>query len=292
MHARRFGSGRTDRAPYHRPRGQPSRSAAGGDRSTRVLLAVAITVTAWASAFVAIRGVRDSFEPARWRSAACWSAASRSAAAARARTWVRPPAGVGHWSCSAASRWFAVYNVALNAAEHRVDAGTAAMLVNVGPILIALLAGLLLGEGFPRWLLLGAAVAFAGAAADRARRPPTRRARDLVGVALCLAAALAWAIGVLAQKPALRRLPACRSPGWRAPSAISSACPSRGQLVRETSHATGGSVRRGPLPRARAHRHRVLHLGLRALAHVGRAPRRGHLPRPADHDRDRVAHAG
>src|SRR3712207_9560780 len=40
--------------------------------------------------------------------------------------------------------WFGLYNVALNEAERRVDAGTAAMLVNVGPILIALLAGVVL----------------------------------------------------------------------------------------------------------------------------------------------------
>ena len=58
--------------------------------------------------------------------------------------------------------WFGIYNVALNEAERRVDAGTAAMLVNVGPILIALLAGWLLKEGFPRTLLRGMAVAFAG----------------------------------------------------------------------------------------------------------------------------------
>ena len=44
---------------------------------------------------------------------------------------------------------FGAYNVALNEAERRIDAGTAAMLVNVGPILIAVLAGLLLREGFP-----------------------------------------------------------------------------------------------------------------------------------------------
>src|SRR5204862_1527953 len=44
--------------------------------------------------------------------------------------------------------WFGFYNVALNAGERRVDAGTAAMLVNVAPVLIALLAGVLLGEGF------------------------------------------------------------------------------------------------------------------------------------------------
>ena len=33
--------------------------------------------------------------------------------------------------------WFGIYNVALSEAERRVDAGTAAMLVNIGPILIA-----------------------------------------------------------------------------------------------------------------------------------------------------------
>jgi len=35
-----------------------------------------------------------------------------------------------------------VYSVTLNAAERRVDAGTAAMVVNTGPILIAVLAGI------------------------------------------------------------------------------------------------------------------------------------------------------
>ena len=61
------------------------------------------------------------------------------------------------------------------------------MLVNIGPILIAVFAGLLLGEGFPRWLVVGIAVAFAGvlligiatrSAADRpARRRPLRGRR-------------------------------------------------------------------------------------------------------------------
>ncbi|MHA6792420.1 hypothetical protein ACVGVM_02705 [Pseudonocardia bannensis] len=49
---------------------------------------------------------------------------------------------------------FAVYNVALNAAEQRVDAGTTAMLVNIGPVPFALFAGLLLGGGFPRRLVI------------------------------------------------------------------------------------------------------------------------------------------
>ena len=90
--------------------------------------------------------------------------------------------------------WFGVYNVALNAAEQRIDAGTAAMLVNVGPILIALFAGLLLGEGFPRWLVIGALIAFTGAVlVGVATRTD---ASDLVGILLCLVAAVTYAIGV------------------------------------------------------------------------------------------------
>ena len=60
------------------------------------------------------------------------------------------------------------------------------MLVNIGPILIAVFAGLLLGEGFPRWLVIGITVAFAGVVliglATRSAEPtssacPVRRRR-------------------------------------------------------------------------------------------------------------------
>ena len=57
--------------------------------------------------------------------------------------------------------WFALYSVVLNSAERRVDAGTAAMLVNLGPIFIALLAGVVLREGLPARALVGCAIAFA-----------------------------------------------------------------------------------------------------------------------------------
>ena len=70
--------------------------------------------------------------------------------------------------------WFAVYNIALNAGEQRVDAGTAALVISVGPVLIAVAAGLLLGEGFPRWLVVGAGVALVGTLPDRHRDRPRR----------------------------------------------------------------------------------------------------------------------
>ena len=58
--------------------------------------------------------------------------------------------------------WFGVYNVALNQGEHHVDAGTSVMLIQISPVLIALLATLFLGERFTLWLGIGLALAFAG----------------------------------------------------------------------------------------------------------------------------------
>ena len=60
--------------------------------------------------------------------------------------------------------WFGIYNVALNAGEQHVDAGTAVMLIQVSPLLIALLAATFLGERFTAYLGLGLALAFAGVA--------------------------------------------------------------------------------------------------------------------------------
>jgi drug/metabolite transporter (DMT)-like permease len=97
--------------------------------------------------------------------------------------------------------------LSLNAAERRVDAGTAAMLINIGPVLVALLAGTLLKEGFPRRLLVGSAIAFSGAMVIGAATSRHGFAPSW-GAVLCIFAALFYAAGVLAQKPLLARLPA------------------------------------------------------------------------------------
>jgi drug/metabolite transporter (DMT)-like permease len=171
------------------------------------VLAVVVTVLAWASAFVVIRAVGAHYAPGPLALGRLLvGTLALGASVLVSRRWVAPSRG--EWTLIAVSgvAWFAAYNVALGAAEQRVDAGTTAMLVNVGPILIALFAGLLLGEGFPRWLVIGALVAFAGAVLVGAAT--ARGASDVWGAVLCLVAAVTYAIGVLAQKPAVRRLPA------------------------------------------------------------------------------------
>jgi drug/metabolite transporter (DMT)-like permease len=211
-------------------------------RPTRVLAAVAITVAAWASAFVAIRSVRDSFDPgALALGRLLIGTVALGALLLARRSWVRPSRREWVLIVLCGVAWFAIYNVALNAAERRVDAGTAAMLVNVGPILIALLAGLLIGEGFPRWLLVGAGVAFAGALLIGLATADATSS-DVLGVALCLGAALVWAIGVLAQKPVLRRLPALQVT-WMGCTVGALAClPFSSQLVRQLPDASGGDI--------------------------------------------------
>jgi drug/metabolite transporter (DMT)-like permease len=99
--------------------------------------------------------------------------------------------------------FLAVYSVTLNLAEQRVDAGTAAMVINTGPILITILAGVFLQEGFPRGLLAGCVLAFAGCVLIGLSGS---RSGSLGGVALLVAAAVAYASAVVIQKPALVRV--------------------------------------------------------------------------------------
>lgn len=179
-----------------------------GRAAVSATLAAGVTVVAWASAFVAIRALGGSFDagPLALGRLLVGSLCLGTVLALR-RTWV-PPTG-REWTllttCGVA--WFALYNVTLNAAEQLLDAGTTSMLVNVGPVLIALLAGLFLGEGFPRRLVLGASTAFAGAVLIGWATSGAAGV-DPLGVALGLTAAAGYAVGMLAQKQAVRRLPA------------------------------------------------------------------------------------
>lgn len=166
--------------------------------------AALITVTLWASAFVGIRAAGEDFSAGPLTLGRLLIAALVLGAIVTARRESWPPRSDVPRLLVCGLLWFGAYNVLLNAAEQRVDAGTAAMLVNVGPVLIALLAGVLLKEGFPRPLVAGCAIAFAGTIViGAATRGESADAGW--GAVLCLAAALAYAGGVVAQKPLLER---------------------------------------------------------------------------------------
>jgi len=170
--------------------------------ATLPLLATAVTMILWASAFIVIRSVGDHYSPgpmALGRLAA-GSVALSLVAALRPR---RIPRGRPLLLVIAYGvLWFGIYAVALNAAEHHLDAGTTALVVNVGPILIAVLAGVYLKEGFPRGLVAGLVIAFSGVVTIAIATSTGRH--DAVGVLLALAAAALYAVGVLLQKQALR----------------------------------------------------------------------------------------
>ena len=171
------------------------------------LAAALVTVGLWASAFVGIRSAGHDFSPGALTLGRLSIASLVLGTVVVVRREPLPARGDLPALLVCGLLWFGVYNVALNAAEQRVDAGTAAMLVNVGPILIAVLAGVVLREGFPRSLLTGCAIAFAGAVVIGAATSH-RGVSAGWGALLCLVAALAYAGGVVAQKPVLARVSA------------------------------------------------------------------------------------
>ncbi|MFJ4650969.1 DMT family transporter [Nocardia sp. NPDC088792] len=186
---------------------QPRASAptTGSTPDWRSAVAALIAVVLWASAFVAIRDAGPALSPAPMAlmRLAVAAAALTVLALTRRGAWQRIPRGRKPLLLIAiyAVLWLAGYTVALNSAERHVDAGTAALLVNVAPLLVAFGAGMLFHEGLPRSLIVGALISMTGVAAITVG---TDGHRDLLGVLLGLAAAVLYAVGVLAQKAALR----------------------------------------------------------------------------------------
>lgn len=184
------------------------------DRSTAGDVAGLVTVVLWGSAFVGIRIAGHDFSPGPLALARLIVSATILTAVAGARG--RP--AVRQWRAGRSGRWpkrrdlltiaaygvlfLGVYSVTLNTAERLVDAGTAAMIVNCGPILIAVLAGLFLREGFPPGLFAGCIVALTGATLIGLGARSTTVYAGL-GAMLCVVAAFAYAIAVVVQKSVL-----------------------------------------------------------------------------------------
>ena len=189
---------------------------------SRLLLvtAVVFTVLAWASAFVVIRFVGSHLSPGALTlgrlavgtvALSVLSSFARLGGGhrlARLRRLSRRERGL---LVAVGLAWFGVYNVALNAGERHIDSGTAAMIIQIGPILVAVLAGVLLHEGFPRPLVVGVAVSFAGAvliavATSTASAARPAGAAPVLGVLLVAISAVAYASAMVMQKVVLHSL--------------------------------------------------------------------------------------
>ncbi|MDQ8703007.1 DMT family transporter [Streptomyces sp. LHD-70] len=213
-----------------------STSQSGRRPEALAIAAAAVTVVLWASAFVSIRSAGEAYSPGALALGRLLSGTVVIGLIWALRREGLPPRAAWPGIAVAGVLWFGLYMVALNWGEQLVDAGTAALVVNVGPLLMALLGGWLLKEGLPRRLLAGMAVSFAGAAIVGLSMSGGGDA-SLLGVALCLVAALSYASGVVAQKPALRYASPLQVTTFGCAIGAAACLPFAGQLLDEGARA-------------------------------------------------------
>jgi drug/metabolite transporter (DMT)-like permease len=205
------------------------------------LVAVAVTLVLWSSAFVAIRHLGHSFSPGALSLGRLLVGCLALGVVLLTRGWRTPAPRDWLGLVVIGVLWFGVYNVALNAGEHRVDAGTAAMLIQLSPVLVAVLAAVFLKEKATPMLGVGLLVAFAGVVLIATSTSDGGR-RDPVGVLLCLVSAAAYAVSLIFQKPLVSRLSAIEVT-WVACTIGALAClPFAGSLLRDTAAASTGDI--------------------------------------------------
>jgi drug/metabolite transporter (DMT)-like permease len=204
--------------------------------------AVAVTLVLWASAFVAIRHLAGTFSPGSLSLGRLLVGAVCLAAVALSRGLVRPTGRQWVSLVTIGVLWFGVYNVSLNWGEQDVDAGTAVMLIQVSPVLVALLAATFLHERFTLYLGLGLALAFGGVALIATASGDEHGDRSVLGVVLCLVAAVVYSVSLVLQKPLVARLPAVQVT-WLACTIGAVVClPFAGQLVEDTRSAAAADI--------------------------------------------------
>ena len=200
-----------------------------------------LAVTLWASAFVGIRSAGHELSPGSIALGRLLVGSAALGAIVLARREPLPGRRDLPAIAFCGIFWFGIYNVALNEAERRVDAGTAAMLVNIGPILIAVLAGIMLREGFPPKLLAGCARRLLGDGRDRAR-DIGRRGRSELGRRSLRGRAFAYSAAIVVQKPVLARVSGLQVT-WLACAVGALVClPFAPTLIHEGSDASASAI--------------------------------------------------
>lgn len=215
------------------------RNARGSDRAA--LAAAAVTMVLWASAFVAIRSAGRHFGPGPLALGRMLAGSAVLVVIVALRREGLPPRAAWLGVAGFGVLRFGVYMLALNWGEQLVDAGTASMIIGVGPVLVAVLAGLLLGEGFPRRLLVGIAVCSAGTVLVGLATSDSGRV-SWEGLLLCLLAAAGSAGSQVCQKPALRHASALQVTAFGCLAGTVLMLPFAGQFVRQLAAAPPGAT--------------------------------------------------
>lgn len=205
---------------------------------------MAVTILLWASAFVVIRWAAPYLSPgplALLRLLPATVALTIFVLLRARRTGLRLPAGRPlALTIAYGIAWFGGYTVALNWAEHHLDAGTAAMLVNVAPILIALGAGLFFGEGLPRPLFIGMGIALVGVVLIGLTTGTGHS--DVLGLVLGLLAALLYTVSLLTQKVVLRTVDPLIATWTGCAAGMLATLPFGGQAIGEIVHAPASAT--------------------------------------------------
>lgn len=214
------------------------------------LAAVACTLMFWASAFVAIRHLGQDFSSGALSlgrlavGSVCLGLVAVSTGSPTRARLPRPARREWGVILVIGVLWFGVYNLALNQGERQVDAGTAAMLIQVSPVLIALLATVFLHERFTAYLAAGLALAFGGVVliALSSSGSAAEGGSHVLGVLLCLVSAVSYSISLVLQKPLVARLSALHVT-WLACTVGAVVClPWAGELVSQVADAPTSSL--------------------------------------------------
>ncbi|WP_158881063.1 DMT family transporter [Amycolatopsis anabasis] len=170
---------------------------------SRATVALGTTLALWASAFVFIRVALPGFGVAGLSAGRLLVASVALAAAAPLLRVRRPERGDLARIAACGLTGMTAYQLLLNAGERTIEAGTASLLVNTGPIFAALLAFALLREPLTSRSWAGIGLGCTGATVMALAQG--NHLRPSADALLILGAALAQALFFVLQKPLLAR---------------------------------------------------------------------------------------
>jgi drug/metabolite transporter (DMT)-like permease len=194
----------------------------------------------WASAFVGIRALADAFSPGALSLGRLAIATAALGVLVIAKNQATPWPRRDQWRSLIVIGllWFGLYNVALNYAEHHIDAGTASMILQLSPLLIAILAAVFLGEPATTKLMLGIGLGFAGVVLISLASGDLGSSTTVTGVLLCVVCCFAYSISVIFQKPLVSELSAIQVTWLACGVGFVSCLPFVGQLLGEWRQAS------------------------------------------------------